>query len=260
MCSLFLQRNGSIVCHVTGNKRYSKDLPQGGLEIPCVLTFKGESKRTSKAKQLMEKAFATGDPQPVKRRKLDESSTSSMFLSDWVQVGNIVLSTSDKQNILNGDMLNDLFIECAQQLLKKQFPTVTGLQSTLYQSKTRDIPTQNQCVQIIHSGGNHWIVASNSLSVGGVVKVYDSVYDHVDEETAIVINNLFGKECSIQVVKRQKQTGGRDCGLFAVCVSTVLCFGKDPSILKFDQARMRPHFVNCLEKGYLSLSPTISTY
>ena len=36
VCSLFLRRGGHIHCTVTGRK---SDLPQGGLEIPCLLLF-----------------------------------------------------------------------------------------------------------------------------------------------------------------------------------------------------------------------------
>ena len=32
VCSLFLRRGGDIHCTVTGRRRYSSDLPQGGLE------------------------------------------------------------------------------------------------------------------------------------------------------------------------------------------------------------------------------------
>jgi len=34
-CSLFLRFHGTIHCKVTGRRRYSSDLPQGGLEVPC---------------------------------------------------------------------------------------------------------------------------------------------------------------------------------------------------------------------------------
>jgi len=88
------------------------------------------------------------------------------------------------------------------------------------------------------------------------VKVYDSVYDTVDKETAMVILQLFGQTCSLEVVQIQKQSGGRDCGLFAIGISTALCFGLDPKTLMFDQVGMRPHFVDCLEQGALSLFPT----
>ena len=48
LCGLFIRRGGSISCSVSGRRRYSSDLPQGGLEIPCVLVFKGESKEINK--------------------------------------------------------------------------------------------------------------------------------------------------------------------------------------------------------------------
>ena len=37
MCSMFLLCGGRIDCIVTGGKQYSRDLPQGGMEIPCQL-------------------------------------------------------------------------------------------------------------------------------------------------------------------------------------------------------------------------------
>ena len=44
-CSLFLRRGNEITCCVTGHtRRYSVNLPHGGLEIPCVLRFEGETK------------------------------------------------------------------------------------------------------------------------------------------------------------------------------------------------------------------------
>ena len=38
VCSLFLS-TGTITCRVVGTKRYSRDLPQGGLEIPCLIKY-----------------------------------------------------------------------------------------------------------------------------------------------------------------------------------------------------------------------------
>lgn len=49
VCSLFLRREGSITCQVSGSKRYSEDLAQGGLEITCLLRFEGGAKVTEKA-------------------------------------------------------------------------------------------------------------------------------------------------------------------------------------------------------------------
>ena len=42
------------MCLDTGSRIYSMDLPQGGLEIPCIFTFSGESLKFQKAKSLIE--------------------------------------------------------------------------------------------------------------------------------------------------------------------------------------------------------------
>ena len=41
-CTLFLRRRGTIRCTITGSRRFSADLPEGGLEVPCTLIFRGE--------------------------------------------------------------------------------------------------------------------------------------------------------------------------------------------------------------------------
>ena len=51
--AFFFRRGGSIRCEVTGGRRYSADLPQGGLEIPCRLLFKGKAKSVKKLKQCL---------------------------------------------------------------------------------------------------------------------------------------------------------------------------------------------------------------
>ena len=52
-CSLFLRRGNEITCCVTGHRRYSVDLPHGGLEVPCVLRFEGETKEIAKLKKFV---------------------------------------------------------------------------------------------------------------------------------------------------------------------------------------------------------------
>lgn len=42
--SLFIRRGGVIRCRVAGRRTYSHDLPQGGLEIPCVLILDGRTR------------------------------------------------------------------------------------------------------------------------------------------------------------------------------------------------------------------------
>ena len=53
-CSLFICRGGNIKCEVTGTRRYSADLPQRGLEIPCCLIIEGQSKEVLKLVRVLE--------------------------------------------------------------------------------------------------------------------------------------------------------------------------------------------------------------
>ena len=53
-CSLFIRKGGTIDCEVTDpNRKYSRDLPQGGLEIPCVLTLQSTKDLVEKAVKLL---------------------------------------------------------------------------------------------------------------------------------------------------------------------------------------------------------------
>ena len=47
ICSIFFRR-------ITGERQYSADLPQGGLEVPCILTFETSSaKECDKTQRLL---------------------------------------------------------------------------------------------------------------------------------------------------------------------------------------------------------------
>ena len=45
---------GAISCRVSGSRCYSRDLDQGGLEIPCVLVFQGSNCLVSKANKMLQ--------------------------------------------------------------------------------------------------------------------------------------------------------------------------------------------------------------
>ena len=155
ICSLYLRRDGSIVCRVTGSRPFSVALAQGGLEIPCVLTFQGDAKHTAKAKKLVESALATMTTTLSARKKRKQSdvptdvpadlpSTSDRkestpeLTKEWVQLAGIVLTSNDKQHILDGEKPKDRHINMPQGLLKQPFSEVTGLKSTLLQAKSSE--------------------------------------------------------------------------------------------------------------------------
>ena len=37
----FLKRGGTVKCRVTGSREFTRDLPQGGLKVPCLLICSG---------------------------------------------------------------------------------------------------------------------------------------------------------------------------------------------------------------------------
>ena len=70
-----------------GSKQYSRDLPQGGLEIPCILTFSsGEQREILKVQKLVEEINAyiatntddIGKEPKNKRQRIDFLEVNSM--------------------------------------------------------------------------------------------------------------------------------------------------------------------------------------
>ena len=174
----------------------------------------------------------------------------------------------DAEEIIMGQELTDNEINLAQQLLKVQFPTLKGLQSTLYQEKEQNLTENdvNNKLQIIHCRSHlHWIVAFTVGCRLGQVKLYDSLFTYCDKETASVIANLFQSRTSclkpiIMMSRCQKQKGGgggggADCGLFAIANATAIAFGKNPCKLQFMQASLRSYLVDCFNSKLISPFP-----
>lgn len=169
----------------------------------------------------------------------------------------------DPEEIIMGEELSDNEIHLAQQLLKKQFPALNGLQSTLLQGKQMTL-TESEVynkVQIIHCNSCHqWIVASTVQCNFNQVRVYESLFTYCDKETERVIANLFqcdSSKLTITVSRSHKQKGTVDCGLFAIANATAIEFGKNPSKLRFKQEALRSHLVNCYNKNFMSPFPCI---
>jgi hypothetical protein len=57
LCALFFDHQGTITCEVIGSKQYSVDLPQGGLEIPCKLSFHGPLNYLEQVHKLLSSAL-----------------------------------------------------------------------------------------------------------------------------------------------------------------------------------------------------------
>ena len=141
-------------------------------------------------------------------------------------------------------------------MLKQQFPELASLKSTLLQTRKHPVEEKEQ-IQIVHSRGDHWIVASSIHAAGNEVLLYDSVYQTLDATTNSIIVNLFPTLTSAELVEISRQTGGEDCGVFAIAIATALAFHRNPAAITFDQPTMQSHLVECFEKGTFSLFPTV---
>ncbi len=266
LCTFFIRRGGTIVCQVTGRRRYSSDLVQGGLEIPCTYTFSGgDVSRLIKVEKLLSKApVDAGLLQEPPSKTIDLCNTKEMDTDCeseqvWLSVFDCFLTLSDREMIMNAEkQLNDRHINFSQRLLLQQFPGTEGLKCTLLQNKI--LKSKIKCgIQIIHDRGNHWLVASTIDSVNGnVVKIYDSVYSSVHEETKLTIQCLFelAENPEYNFMNMQKQVGGCDCGLFSIAVATALL--QNDTEYAFCQSKMRRHLLSCLEIKYLSSFPSYS--
>ena len=76
------------------------------------------------------------------------------------------LSYSDTEKVIKGEELTNAHIKIVQNLLKKQFPNLSGLQCTLLQAKETSIDIKgNKMLQIIFFlDHQHWIAATTISS------------------------------------------------------------------------------------------------
>ena len=106
----------------------------------------------------------------------------------------------------------------------------------------------------------HWIVLSTIGCADHELKVYDSLYNTVNEDTQTVIAALLNSEHShinIYMMNMAKQHGSTECGLYAIATLVCLAFGEDPTTVVFGQAMLRSHLGECFMKRHLELFPII---
>ena len=141
-CSLFLRLGGVLHCEITdSHRRYSSDLPQGGLEIPCKFVFQCEANNNliSKIRKLVQsfppidltrvktttsesvlKQIRTEETTEIptkKRLKEDVIDLDTVLLTSiqqqempWLMCDKHSLSVSDKNMILKGISYN--YVNC----------------------------------------------------------------------------------------------------------------------------------------------------
>ena len=154
------------------------------------------------------------------------------------------LFIEDKKVITSEGLLTDKYVNFPQALLQKEHKQLLGLQSTLLLAKQTSV---SPSLQIVHSRGDHWIVATTIESPVNTVKIFDSLYPSIDPFTRELVYKLYGHDVQVVVEEGPKQEGHRDCGLFAIATATLLAHGCDPTSYKFEQPAMRKHLLDCFE-------------
>ena len=168
-CSIFIRWGGSITCQLSASRRYSEDLPQGGLEVPCILIFQTPKTQPpemlEKTERLISAALslkielplppissesssasipAASQPQikiePAQND--DESQLFSMADVDQPPTKRQKLQCKQFEDIIMGVELSDLQINMAQTLLKAQFPQL-NMGCRLYQNYNNIISIKN---------------------------------------------------------------------------------------------------------------------
>ncbi len=104
---------------------------------------------------------------------------------------------------------------------------------------------------------------SHAISTVGTqnpeVQMYDSVYSCCPTSCKAQFASLLATQHTAIEIKHmdvQMQSGGYDCGLFAIAYATALVLGKQPGNFLFDQEKIRPHLLNCFEDGHITMFPT----
>ena len=120
---------------------------------------------------------------------------------------------------------------------------MSGLEPPILQyTQTFDVHHNHEFIQVLNLANNHWITVSTVGCVPGVVNVKRTIANllHTNKSTIVV-----------QQARMQLQSGGSDCGLFAIATATAICNGQNPENIQFNQHLLRQHLLKCLKEKLL---------
>ena len=83
--------------------------------------------------------------------------------------------------IQRGEWLTDIHISSVNEILKKQFPLISGLQNPTLGQNLSFKRFHGPFIQILHTDGNHWLAVEGAH--GSLVRVYDSRKQSISQET-----------------------------------------------------------------------------
>ena len=122
----------------------------------------------------------------------NEEDEEDVNVDEWHGWEPEILTEREILIIKGNDMLTDVSMNCAQEILKKQFPC-PGLQSTYLGQALRFKEEEEKFCQILHNGSLHWIAISNlNCQDGSSIEYFDSLFHgRVKDHIKLQICNLF---------------------------------------------------------------------
>ena len=197
-----------------------------------------------------------------KRKELVKENEDGHSPQDvWVMINGIKLTYELRDILLSRfGWLTDDLIDASQQLIKQLNTGVGGLNciaATTHCSRFVLPHGLNQTIQC-HNIGLHWVT---STSISGKVVVYESLYRTVNDSLKRQLVSIYKGLCNddgslnITVVLQQRQKGTSDCGLFCVANAVALANGIDPSLVKWEQDKMRDHLDRCFLQKRMEMFP-----
>ena len=150
------------------------------------------------------------------------------------ELQHILLTPAESVVVAKGDMLTDVHISNASQLLRQQFPQIQGLQSPVYGQALTFQKAEAPFVQIVHTGGSHWSTIAGAPD--STVKVYDSLFPGISLSVKMQAAAIIRPERShllFEMERTQFQQGGADCGLFAIAYAVDYCYGNNPATKRY---------------------------
>ena len=178
----------------------------------------------------------------------------------WTTIGETTLLEEEKSILMNREWLNDKIIKAGMHLLKTAFPHISGFQDPMLQvTSTFNIQKSTEFIQCLNVAGMHWITIATVGCTPGTIRAYDSLNKKLTKALKNTVADLLHsstKKMEVEYVNCQYQQGSEDFGLSAIANACELCFGGDPSVVKYTQDDMRKHLLKAFDTLRLMQFPS----
>eukprot|EP00731_Ephydatia_muelleri_P002138 Em0001g2138a len=194
-----------------------------------------------------------------KKGIINKRKCSSRTPKLWMTCGELKLYEADRVVLeSNQSWLNDNIINAAQTLLKTKYDT-PGLQNTLLTTALQGcVVGGEEFVQVLHSGGNHWLTVSTIGFPYSTVNIYDSMcctLPHSTQKMTCALLVSHEPNVTLRFIDVDRQNNANDCGLYALAFASTLCSGKDPRHITFSKTDLRKHLLQCLMQNEMEPFP-----